>query len=982
VTSGSLSPEQWTTIQELFHRALELSATERDAFLDSACADDLEIHREVRSLLDAHERGGPLGTLEPERGADADSGTTGEPPDRAPTMDRIGPYRAIRELGRGGMGVVYVAERADGQYEQRVAIKVIRREFGESDLRARFEAERQILAHLDHPNIGRLLDGGITEGGRPFLVMELVEGLPIDEYCNRHGLSVQDRLRLFCTVAQAVHHAHRNLVVHRDLKPSNIFVTMDGTPKLLDFGIAKILDPSTVGTTGPETRTGLRLMTPEYASPEQVRGETITTATDVYGLGAVLYELLTGRRPYDLEGRTAGEVERIIQEAVPEAPSAVVASSDDPDRPLPNTASETRSGSGRSEAQRLSRRLRGDLDRVTLMALRKEPGRRYASAQQFAEDVEQYLAGRPIAARADSLGYRSRKFVSRHRWGVIAASAILIALLAGVVASTWQASRAAEQAAIASAERERAEDEAAKARQVAGLMVDLFRLSDPTEALGDTVTARQILDRGTERIETEFAGQPEIEAAMLAEVAKVYANIGLLARAEELTRRTLAVREEQLGPESLEVSESLHQLGEVVSALGRREEAIDAYRQSLAIRERFVAAPDSLLALTQLNLAWQVRSQGAYEEAATLFQESYEAQRALFGAEGPLVAQAMLGLATAYHDGGRFDEAEALFGQVLEDYDPEADQPHPLAAAALQNISMLRRLRGQYVSAEPLARSSLAMRQALFEPDHPDVIASMSELGRLLNGLGRYGEAEDLFVDGLDRAVRTLGPEHPSAVTLRVGLSLTLYRTGRYARAVALHDTILAIKRASYEPGHTEIVAELIRGGRPLVSLRRLDEADRRYSEALSIIDERSESRGLYGMQALQGKANVARLSGEPAAAEAQYLEALALAEERLREDHRYLLGLRRDWATFLTQQGRHGEAVEILEGVLATERAKLPAPHADIGLTLHRLGQAYLAAGDNPAAEAALQESLDNLGALPASHWRVREVRQLLEAL
>ena len=416
--------EHWSRIEALFQAALKRPAHERSAFLHQACNGEPELLAELESLLASHEQAGDF-LVEPVL---VDAEAVGE----SLSGRRIGAYQLLKEIGAGGIGLVYLAIRADDEYRKLVAVKLIKLGMDTRAIVRRFRHERQMLADLEHANIARLIDGGTTDDGRPYFVMEYVEGVPLDEYCDQHRLSVDERLKLFRTVCGAVHYAHQNLIVHRDLKPSNILVTADGIPKLLDFGIAKWLHPEPSVQT--RTSTGLRPMTPDYASPEQVRGETITTASDVYALGVLLYELLTGRHPYLTDDRWLPEVERLICEAEPERPSAMVSRAEGP-RPA---------GWGGSLAT-LRRRLAGDLDNIVLMALRKEPARRYASAQEFSEDIRRHLDGLPVIARKDTLAYRASKFVRRNKAAVVAATLVFVSLLSGLAATTWEAYRASQQ---------------------------------------------------------------------------------------------------------------------------------------------------------------------------------------------------------------------------------------------------------------------------------------------------------------------------------------------------------------------------------------------------------------------------------------------------------------------------------------------------------------------------------------------------------
>ena len=445
-------------------------------------ADDIPAR--IDSLFD-----GPIASLWLELVSELESSPT------EMTDTRVGPWRLLDEIGRGGMGTVFLAERADGEFEQRAALKLLRPAIATDEALRRFEQERQILAGLTHPGIARLLDGGRTADGHPYLAMELVDGLPIDRYCRERELTVRDRLAVFLQVCHAVDHAHRHMVVHRDLKPSNIIVSAQGEVKLLDFGIAKLLQTDLSPGTPAMTHTVARVLTPEYASPEQIHGPTVTVASDVYQLGLLLFELLTDRRAQPLRDASPIEIERLVCDTLLARPSAVV---DDPRR---------------------ARLLRGDLDSIVQQAVRKAPEERYASVERLIDDVERHLSGKPVVARGDTLAYRAGRFVRRHRLSVAAAAVAVVLLVAWAVTATLQARTIAR-------ERDRARAEAVKAEQVKDFVLRLFQNADPSAARGETLTARELLDRGWAGIEAELAGQPAVQAELLTTVGEIYRELG------------------------------------------------------------------------------------------------------------------------------------------------------------------------------------------------------------------------------------------------------------------------------------------------------------------------------------------------------------------------------------------------------------------------------------------------------------------------
>ena len=524
--------------------------------------------------------------------ADLDPSAAGSP---------IGPYRILQEIGHGGMGTVYLAERADNQYQKIVALKLLRGwSAGDERLVRRFLEERQILAGLDHPDIARLFDGGVTPDGLPWFAMEYVEGVPIDRYCDERRLPIEGRLELFCRVCAAVQYAHRNLVVHRDLKPANILVTADGGVKLLDFGIAKLLGGDGPDAAASLTATGERLMTPLYASPGQIRGDPISTASDVYALGVILYELLAGRYPYRLATREPHAVVRAILEQEPERPSVAVL--------RPAEASDV-SGHQRDMAPaKLARRLRGDLDTIVLTAMQKDPARRYGTVEQLVADVRRHLAGLPVTARPDSRLYCTEKFIRRHRAGVTVAAAITLLVIGFAVVAAVQSVRIRLQAARIAVERDRAEE-------VSRFMAGLFRASDPFAGAGAGLTAREILDSGAARIDRELTDQPETRAQMMLEMGRAYFGLGARDRARRFGEVSLAIRRRASPGAPLEIAQTLDFLGLVRLEQGELDGAERAYREALELRRQLLGAGHRDVARTLNGLAGMLRAAGRFRDA-------------------------------------------------------------------------------------------------------------------------------------------------------------------------------------------------------------------------------------------------------------------------------------------------------------------------------------------------------------------------------
>lgn len=632
----------------------------------------------------------------------------------------------------------------------------------------RLRQERQILAGLEHPNIARLLDAALTDDGLPAIVMEYVEGVPIDRYVSEHELSIADRLELFRTICSAVGAAHRSLIVHRDLKPSNVLVTAEGVPKLLDFGIAKPLDPSSFPQTVVPTELSWRPMTPDYASPEQVRGGAITTASDVYSLGVLLYLLLTGERPYRVDPGRPAEMERLICEVEPPRPSA-------------------------QAPEKLRRQLLGDLDTLVSKAMAKEPTRRYSTVDRLSEDVRRHLQGRPILARPPTLRYRAGKFIRRHRAGVAMASTSLFLLLAGGVATAWQAHVARLEGVRAEAERERAE-------QVSGFLEELFQVADRSTVQGEAITARELLDRGAERLSAGLDDQPEVRARLLDTVGFSYQGLGFYDEAKRFLEEALRLRRESLGPFDLEVAESLDHLAGLQQARGEFAAAEAHAREALGIRRQILGPKDRLVSESLNNLAEALRARGELEAAEPLLREALEMKLELLGEEHPSVAVGLNNLAGVHAARGDYSAAEPLFARALELRRRLLGPEAPAVAESLNNLGLVRFRQGDYAGAEEVLREALELRRRLHGGKHPAVARSQGNLAAALLARGDHRAAEPLLREALEIKRQFLAEGHPSLVVSVLALGQLLLDLGDLDGAGPLLGEALEPRRR-LEPG-------------------------------------------------------------------------------------------------------------------------------------------------------------------------------------
>jgi serine/threonine protein kinase/Tfp pilus assembly protein PilF len=817
-----VTQERWQQVKAVLQDALEKNGTERAAFLETACQGDEELRSEVESLL----------------ACEGEVDDFIETPffriwrdDDKPLAEgeRIGAYRIVREAGRGGMGSVYLAERADEEFHKQAAIKVVRRGMDSDEIVRRFRSERQILAHLDHPHIAKLLDGGTTADGRPYFVMEWVEGRPIDEYCDAHQLSTRARLELFRKVCSAVHFAHQNLVVHRDLKPGNILVTADGEPKLLDFGIAKLLDPDQ--ELFALTRADLRPMTPEYASPEQARGEAITTASDVYSLGVLLYVLLTGHSPYESATRDPASLAKAICETNPPRPSSVIGRVKEIRRPdgsvldiTPESVSQVRDG----EPSVLRRRLAGDLDNIVLMAMRKDPQRRYASVDQLSNDIGRHLQDLPVIARKDTVGYRTAKFIGRHKWGFSLATLSLLLIIGFSVATTvlWQ--RAVR-------ERERSD-------AVSTFLQDLFENPDPKRSHGEKITAREVLDGGVQKINTNLRDQPELRADLLGTMGLVYRRLGLYETAKELLQGSLRLRQQSFGRNDPRTANSLHNLASVLRDLGDNATAEPLVREALSIQEEIGETQNIEYAKGLTNLGAILEEKGQLDKAEALYKESLAIKRSLPDIDEGDLARSYNNMGKLYYTRGDYDAAEPYYQEALAIRRKLAKGlPDPDVASTLGNLASLREEKEDLAGAEVLHREVLNTRRKLY-PDglHPLIARTLNNLGHVLQAEGKSAEAEECYREAIDIADVKLGPDHQERANYVKNLATTLLALGRPAEAEAKAREALAVFRKAEDPAPLKIAeTESILGG-CLAAQRRFEEAEPLLVESYQILAQNS----------------------------------------------------------------------------------------------------------------------------------------------
>ncbi len=1020
--------------QEIFAAAVKLAGDARLAFLKAACGEDDSLRRQVDSLLTAHEHsGGPL-PLKIDRDVEATLAAV----EATSTGTMIGPYKLLEELGEGGMGSVWVAEQSQ-PVKRKVALKLIKAGMDSKSVLARFEAERQALAVMDHPNIAKVLDGGMTEQGRPYFVMEYVKGIPITEYCDACQLSVPERLQLFAQVCQAVQHAHQKGIIHRDLKPSNILVAPyddKPVPKVIDFGLAKAMYQSLTENT-LHTAHDMVLGTPLYMSPEQAQLNNIDidTRSDVYSLGVLLYELLTGSTPLEkqrFKQAAWDEMRRMIREEDPPVPSQRLSSAET----LPSVAA------GRhTEPARLTRLVRGELDWIVMKALEKDRTRRYETANGFAADVLRYLAGEPVTAAPPSASYRFQKFVRRNKGKVISASLVLLALLAGMSGTSWQWYRAEHSLAEEAIQRKKAEDNereaevaraeavaqqtraqqqeaeaitqaaAAKAQEaeakkqaeiaeaVAKFQTDMLAAVDPYQLprdpvtkvpLKDAVTVLQAMMAAVKALdEGSLKDQPLVEARVRNTIGSTLQALGRFDEAEPNLRKSLEIRRAVLPAGHRDIATSLNNLALLLYDQNNLVEAEPLFRQSLEIVRAAPPPEKSFIGSPLCNLALLLQDQNRLDEAEVLYREALEISVEKLPEERQLhfTASVLNNFALLLQQQNKLAEAESRFREALEIQRKAHPVGHPEIAVALHNLATLLQDQNKLAEAEAVVREALEIQRAALSAGHPNIAVALNNLATILQAQNKLADAEQYYREALKVSRNTFAPDHPQIALVLNNLAKALEKQNKLAEAEPLFREALEIRRAAHPVGHPEIALGLNSLAQLLRIQNRFTEAEPLLREALEI-QRRARPAGHPEIARVLSNLGLL-LQSQHKLAEAEPLlrESLEIRRAAYSVGHPNIATGLNDLAVLLQDQNRQAEAEPLCREALEIRRAALPVGHPDIATSLNNLATLLRAQNKLTEAEPLHREALEIVrAALPAGHPNIainlNNVASVLKAL
>jgi serine/threonine protein kinase len=822
---------RWLRASGHLDRVLELAPEDRDACIAELRDQDPESAADLAGMLDEHRRLTAEGFLE--------SATPLQPHEAPLAGITIGAYTLASRIGHGGMGTVWLATRSDGRFQGQAALKLLNAALIGRGGEDRFTREGTILARLTHPFIARLIDAGVSNTGQPYLVLEYVDGRHIDQYCDEERLSVDARIRLFLDVQAAVAHAHGQLIVHRDLKPSNVLVTTNGQVKLLDFGIAKLIEDEQHPVATMLTPESGSAMTPKYAAPEQVVGGAITTATDVYALGVLLYELLAGHHPAGATPKSPSDFVKAVTEVEPVRLSAAVYNTSSPDAAIALASKRA------TTPERLRRLLRGDLETILGKALKKNPLERYASVAEFAEDLRRYVEHEPIAARPDSVRYRAMKFTRRH-WRGVSATAVAALLFVSVIG--FYTARLA-------AERDRARLQADKASKLSELLTGLLIRADPYRTPdAREPTVQSLLDIGAERIARELGDQPDVQAEMFTVIGRTYARMGVQAKALPLLEQALSLGRRVFGSNSVRVAQSLNDLGVLQRQLGNLAAAEPLLVESLAVRRRLLGNETNEVAITLVELARVLKDRGRAAESEAPSREALAIRKKIFGDEHRETATSKNDVALLLLDRGDLAGAEPLFRENLATCERILGPDHPNTSAAKSNLARLLIAKGDPAGAENLLRESLAIDLRVFGDDHTEYAISLADLASAVEVRGRLDEAESLLARALDIARPKLGDQHPRVITMQLNLARVEIARGRGAATEPVLRDVLSARQQLLAEGDWRIAQ-----ARSLLAASLLAQA--RYAEAQPLmVAADKELKAVPGPQGFERVANRARL--------------------------------------------------------------------------------------------------------------------------
>jgi eukaryotic-like serine/threonine-protein kinase len=795
----------------IIDKALTLQPQDRVRFIHDACGKDTSLKTEVIGMLKSIDNSESFWEDWRRWSEQQLKAIINNPPadDQERTGEIVGSWRLLKILGEGGMGIVYRAERADGSYKQQVALKLLRRIYRQNDLNAssihRFKMERQILAQLEHPNIARLYDGGYTEDGLPWLAMEYIDGLPLLEWCREHNSSLNQRIDLFLKICDALRYAHKNLIVHRDLKPDNILVTREGEVKILDFGIAKLLNEETAPDQKDLTQAGLRAMSLYHAAPEQLTGEQITTATDVYGLGLLLYELIAGVYPFKLDGLTVRQIENIVRNEDPVKPSM---------HKRPGTVSDRSFPEGRWK----------DIDAITLKALHKEPGLRYENAGQMYDDIIRCRKNLPVIARRDSVHYRFEKFIRRHSRALITGIVIILGAVSLTAYYTWQLAQ----------ERDIAKREAERAEQVSTFLADMFIASDPSEARGENITARDLLDRGAERI-GELADQPEVQTAMMQLIGRIYWSIGSYEEAVPILERAIELREENPGISPNKLALSHYTLGVVLHELGDYRRAIPHFEQAVEI---FRMDPDNIsaeYAASLENMGYVEDARRNYHASEELHHEALQIRTLLFGPDHPDVAHSNYSLGILRRHLGDPEGSIARHYEALRIYRDNEMVDTRLGARNLLSLGNTLLDKHAYEEAEDILHEALEINRRIHGDKYLDTGLIVRALATLYRYRGDFILAEQLYHEALEILHHAIGDRHVMIGQVLQELGNVYKETAQHYRAEQVYRKAVTIFESASHVHPLRTVTAYSNLGSTQVELGHYEEAESFLLKSLDI---------------------------------------------------------------------------------------------------------------------------------------------------